>query len=80
MLPEGYTYQKPIFWFQDLDGEVYLHPAFASKMDALRNFCKAVKGLVETQRLVELMLMLPHKGRLLALELRTGFDEILASY
>lgn len=80
MLPEGHTYRKPMYWFQDLDGEVHLHPAVTSRMDALRSFCKDIKGLGETQRLVELMLTLLHRGRPLALELRNGFDEILASY
>ena len=76
-LPDGRVAQKPMYWYQDHNGEVYIHPAVNRKMDALHSFCEYVEPLEDTRLLIAQMLTVPHRERATASELCEGFDIIL---
>ena len=76
-LPDGRVARKPMYWYQDDEGEVNIHPAVNRKMDALHTFCEHVDLLEDTRLLITRMLTVPHRERATASELCDGFHTIL---
>ncbi|KAI1111769.1 kinase-like protein [Nemania sp. NC0429] len=78
-LPGSQTARKPMCWYQDYDGVVYIHPVVDARMESLRDFCEANGPLEDTRLLVSRMLVVSSKTRATAKEITSGFDIILGA-
>jgi serine/threonine protein kinase len=77
-LPDDRRATKPMFWYQDGNGQIHIHPVVASKLETLACLLGSLESLEAILHLVSGMLTLSHHSRPTASEICKGFDQIFA--
>jgi len=77
VLPGGTIARKPMYWYQDANGDARIHPVVEQKMDSLHHFCNDIRPLDGVRSLVGQMLTVLAKERATAANLSREFANIL---
>ena len=80
VIPGDNAVRKPMYWYQDCDGGVHMHPAVSQKFQVLQGWCKDLVVFEKLRRLTSRMLTVSRYKRPTASQLCEEFETMLSRH